>query len=68
METLAQNIKFDEEFVVYLSGSQMGMNGSNYIILQYRYKSDTNTPPLELIKVIFDEKDKIAGIQPTKRL
>jgi biopolymer transport protein ExbD len=48
-------------------GAQMGLDGSNYLMLQYKYKSDDNNPPKELIKATFDEKNKITGIQPVQR-
>lgn len=68
LEILRQNIKFNDDLIMYISGTQMGFDGSNYLMLQYKYKSDDNSPPKELIKITFDEKNKIAGIQPIKRL
>ena len=67
LETLRQNINFNDELIIFISGVQMGVDGSSYIMLQYKYKSDNSMPPKELINVTFDEKNKIAGLQPTKR-
>lgn len=67
LEMLRQNIKFNDDLILHMYGAQMGLDGSNYLMLQYKYKSDDNNPPKELIKVTFDEKNKITGIQPVKR-
>lgn len=68
LETLRQNINFNDELMIFISGVQMGLDGSSYIMLQYKYKSDNSMPPKELIIVTFDEKNKVAGFQPRKRL
>lgn len=68
LETLRQNINFNDELIIFISGVQMGLDGSSYIMLQYKYKSDNSMPPKELIIVTFDEKNKITGLQPRKRL
>jgi len=68
LETLRKNINFKDELVIFMSGVQIGLDGSSYMMLQYKYKSDTSGPPKELINVTFDEKNKIAGLQPRKRL
>ena len=67
LEMLRQNIKFNDDLILYMHGAQMGLDGASNLMLQYRYKSDDNNPPKELIKVTFDEKNKITGIQPVKR-
>ncbi len=61
-------MKLDERLAVYFSGIQTGLDGSQYIMLQYKYESDANNPPAVLIKVIFDGGNKILGIQPIKRM
>lgn len=66
LEILRKNIKFSDGLVVFLSGVQIGLDGSNYIMLQYKYKKDSNMPPKDLIKVAFDKENKIVGIQPLK--
>jgi len=68
LETLRQNIKFNEDLILFMTGMQIGLDGTSYLKLQYSYKSDKSTPPKELINVTFDDKNKIAGLQPTKRL
>jgi hypothetical protein len=68
LEALKQNIRFSDGIEVFFKGNQMGFDGSVYLMLQYRYKNDTNTPPKEMIKVIFDTNNKVLGIQPVKRM
>ncbi len=64
---LKNYLKLDNRLIVFLSGMQMSMDGSTSTMLQYRYETDGNTPPKELIKVIFDNDNRILGIQPAKR-
>ena len=33
---------------------------------RYKYVDDNSNPPNEMIKLIFDDKDKVIDIQPTK--
>jgi hypothetical protein len=68
LEKLRQNVKLDQALVVYFSGIQMGLDGSQMLMLQYKYEADNSSPPGELVRVLFDEKGKILGIRPTKRL
>ena len=68
LEMLRKNIKFNDDLIIFMSGVQLGFDGTSYFKFQYQYKSDTNTPPKELVNVTFDEKNKIAALQPTKRL
>jgi hypothetical protein len=44
----------------------MGLDGSMFTLLQYKYSDDNSNPPNEIIKLTFDEKNKVAGIQPIK--
>ena len=67
LESLRKNLRFDDSLTIYFTGVQIGLDGSNYLMLQYKYKRDSNMPPKDLIKVIFDKENKIVGIQPTKR-
>jgi hypothetical protein len=67
LEGLSQNIRFNEEMDLHLSGSQVGLDGTIFLMLQYKYKADISTPPKEVVKVLFDQKAKIIGIQPLKR-
>jgi len=66
LEQLSQIIKLDQEIVVYFAGVYAGLDGTKFLMLKYKYGSNTPEPPAEWIKVLFDEKNKIAGIQPFK--
>jgi hypothetical protein len=66
LNVLISGIEFDREIELIYSGIQMAMNGKAFAMLQYKYKDDQNSPPKEMIKVIFDDKNKIVGIQPMK--
>ena len=66
INVLIDNINFEKEIELIYSGIQMGFNGRIFILLQYKYSDDYSDPPNEMIKLIFDDKDKIVGIQPIK--
>ena len=66
IKTLIDNINFEKQTELIYSGVQMGLNGSMFTLLQYKYSDDKSSPPNEMIKLIFDEKDKVVGIQPIK--
>ena len=66
LNVLISGIEFDREIELIYSGIQMAMNGNAFAMLQYKYEDDQNSPPKEMIKVIFDDKNKIVGIQPMK--
>ncbi|MFI8380529.1 hypothetical protein [Leeuwenhoekiella sp. NPDC079379] len=66
LKALISGIDFDRELELVYSGIQMAMNGKAFAMLQYKYNDDQNSPPKEMIKVIFDDKNKIVGIQPMK--
>jgi hypothetical protein len=63
---LIDNINFDKETKLVYSGIQLGLDGSSFIQLQYKYSDDSSNPPIEIIRLIFDEKNKVVGIQPIK--
>ncbi|UAB82322.1 hypothetical protein INR76_06060 [Marixanthomonas sp. SCSIO 43207] len=63
---LIDNINFNKQTELIYSGVQMGFNGSMFTLLQYKYSDDNSSPPNEMIKLIFDDKDKVVGIQPIK--
>jgi hypothetical protein len=63
---LIENIDFERKTELIYSGIQMGFNGSMFTLLQYKYSDDSSSPPNEMIKLIFDDKDKVVGIQPIK--
>jgi hypothetical protein len=66
LNVLISEIEFDREIELIYSVIQMAMNGKAFAMLQYKYKDDQNSPPKEMIKVIFDDKNKVVGIQPMK--
>ena len=63
---LIDSINFEKQTELIYSGVQMGFNGDMYTLLQYKYSDESSNPPNEMIKLIFDDKDKIVGIQPIK--
>lgn len=63
---LIENLDFDRETELIYSGTQVGLDGSVFTVLQYKYKDDVSNPPTKMIKIIFDNKNKIVGIQPIK--
>jgi len=66
-EGLRQNIRLDDSLIIYRTETQVATDHSTNGILQYRYKTDQNQPPQELIRVMFDPNNKILGIQPIKK-
>lgn len=66
LKLLIDNIDFERKTELIYSGIQMGFNGSMFTLLQYKYSDDSSSPPNEMIKLIFDDKDKVVGIQPIK--
>ncbi|MXV14782.1 hypothetical protein [Hufsiella ginkgonis] len=64
---VGESIRFDEELVIFFSGVQLTLDGTAYPMIQYKYKADGSSPPLELIKVMFDHNGNIAVLQPVKR-
>ena len=66
LKALISNIDFKRELELVYSGIQMSMNGKAFAMLQYKYEDDQDSPPKEMIKVIFDDKNTIVGIQPLK--
>ncbi|MCB4809685.1 hypothetical protein LG651_15620 [Tamlana sp. 62-3] len=63
---LIENISFDRETELIYRGVQMGFDGSMFTLLQYKYSDNNSSPPNEMIKLIFDDKNKVVGIQPIK--
>tara|TARA_R110002051_G_scaffold117953_1_gene191761 strand:- start:1317 stop:1646 length:330 start_codon:yes stop_codon:yes gene_type:complete len=66
LNILIYNLDFKRETELIYSGIQAGLDGSVFTMLQYKYKDDNSNPPNELIKIIFDDKNKVVGIQPIK--
>ncbi len=44
----------------------MALNVEAITILQFKYKYDQDSPPKEMIKIIFDDNNTIVGIKPLK--
>ena len=63
---LIDNISLDKETELIYSGVQMGFDGSMFTLFQYKYSDDNSSPPNEMIKLVFDDKNKVGGIQPIK--
>ncbi|MFD2909012.1 hypothetical protein ACFSX9_09705 [Flavobacterium ardleyense] len=66
LNMLIATIDFERETELIDSGIQMGFDGSMFTVLQYKYSDDSSSTPNEMIKLIFDEKDKLVGILPEK--
>ena len=64
---LRKQIDFENKLVQYFRGFQMAFTGENYLMLQYKYDNEKIEMPKSFIKVIFDENNKILGIQPMKK-
>lgn len=67
LDGLRKYMESKDSLVIFFVGVQLGLDGSTNVMLQYRFATDTGTPPRELVKVLFDEKGKIVVIQPIKR-
>ena len=63
---LSAEIDFERETELVYSGIQMGLDGSAFTILQFKYSDDKESPPKEIIKVVFDEDNLIVGLKPMK--
>jgi hypothetical protein len=64
---LRKMVDFNNKLVQYFKGFQMTLTGENYLMLQYKYENEQSEIPKSIIKVIFDENNKILGIQPMKK-
>ena len=67
LKVLSDNIDFERQTALLYSGIQMDVSGGMYTLLQFKYADDESDPPQNMIKIIFDDKDKILGIQPLNR-
>ncbi|WP_132065900.1 hypothetical protein [Aquimarina spinulae] len=63
---LIDNINFEKQTELIYSGVQIGFNGSMFTLLEYKYSDDSSNPPNEIIKLIFNDNNKVVGIQPIK--
>ena len=67
LEGVVKKINPDKEMELFNSGTQLNLTGGAYPMLQFKYAKDRNNPPKFIIKVLFDEKDKIVTVLPLKR-
>ncbi|BEV02927.1 hypothetical protein [Chryseobacterium gambrini] len=67
LKNLAENIHFDKQIDIFMTGFQLVNDGSQYPMVQFKYKEDVS-PPKEMITVLFEDNGKIIGIKPMKRL
>lgn len=67
LKKLAENIHLDKQIDVFMTGFQLVNDGSQYPMVQFKYKEDVS-PPKEMITVLFEDSGKIIGIKPMKRL
>ena len=61
---LSKSMDLDKELELFQSGVQVGLDGRVFTILQYKYKADPLNPSKEMVKLVFDEENKVLGIQP----
>lgn len=66
LNILIENWNFEKETELIYSGIQIGLDGKIFTMLNFKYKDDNSEPAKELLKIVFDDKDKIVGIQPIK--
>lgn len=61
---LSENMELNKELELFQSGVQVGLDGRVFTVLQYKYKTDPLNPSKEMVKMVFDEENKVLGIQP----
>ncbi len=66
LNTLIENWDFTKETELVYSGIQVGLDGKIFTMLNFKYKDDFTEPAKELLKMVFDDNDKVVGIQPMK--
>jgi hypothetical protein len=67
LKQIKQVIKINRKLNLYMTGMQITQDGNIYPMLQYKYFDDLSSPPKEYIMVLFDNDNKIIGLQPMKR-
>lgn len=60
------SIIHDVEVDMIYHGIEKGMKDAVFQMLHFKYSADNSDSPKEIIKVLFDKNDKIAGFQPLK--
>jgi reverse gyrase len=64
IEKLSGGISFEKKTEVYKSGYQKLLDNETYPAIQYKYVGDNETPPRDIITVIFENDGKILGVKP----
>jgi hypothetical protein len=64
--SLKKMIDFDDKLIPYFKGFQFTMTGVNYLMIKYKYTNEKSEVPNLFVNAIFDEENKILGIQPMK--
>lgn len=65
---LREDIDFSRKLVIFKTGYKSVISGKNYPMIQYRYATDKNKVPQEIITAVFEENAKILGVKPFKML
>lgn len=63
LNQLKSLIMTNDKFELFMNGMQMAQDGYMYPMLQYKYSSDTATPPKKLLMVLFGNENKIIGLK-----
>ena len=67
MNQIINNVNFKKELELVYSGTQITMTGKRYAILNYIYSDDNKNKPMTIIKLMFDDDNKIIGFIPMIR-
>lgn len=67
LSDLKKDIDFSSKLVSFYTGFQVTMTGKSYMMIQYKYENENNDVPKSIVKVVFDEENKVLGIQPLKK-
>jgi hypothetical protein len=67
LKEVKHSIKINTKLNLYMTGMQVTQHGNIYPMLQYKYFDDISSPPKEYIIILFDNDNKIIGLQPMKR-
>lgn len=67
LSDLKKEIDFGNKLVSLYTGFQVTMTGKSYMMIQYKYENENNDVPKSIVKVVFDEENKVLGIQPLKK-
>ena len=67
LKETAKKVRDYKGFLQYFNGVQVGLDGKAYLILMFKSPTEKKDPPRNFVKVIFDNNDKIIGVQPMSR-